>query len=137
MESPLNCSRQSWETHTHTHTQVCAPVCKDSRSLVLQRHEKCCKESNCDSWLRWLCSALGPAHGRWGPVPTPLHAGAPGQRQIVSLLGWVRGDVRLVLSYAVMSMYVLKDDQEMFFRRQSSGTYDFWVFFYLSCFMQG
>ena len=51
-----------------------------------------------------------------GPVPTPLHAGAPGQRQIVSLLGWARGGVRLVLSCAVMSMYVLKDDKEMFFR---------------------
>ena len=57
------------------------------------------------------------------------HAGAPGQRQVVSLFGWVRGDVRLVLSCAVMSMYVFKDDKEMFFRRQSSGTYDFWVFF--------
>ena len=78
-----------------------------------------------------------PTAVEWGPVPTPLHAGAPGQRQNVSLLGWVRSDVRLVLSCAVMLMYVLQMIRKYLLRRLSSGTFGFWGFCYLYCFMKG
>ena len=58
-------------------------------------------------------------------MPTLLHAGAPGQRQNVSLLGWVRGDVRLVLSCAVMLMYVLQMIRRYFFT--PAKQWDFWL----------
>ena len=47
-------------------------------------------------------------------MPTPLHAGAPGQRQFVSLFGRVRGVVRLNMSCPVQSRYNRNGAKEMF-----------------------